>query len=59
MLRRLQSYMILGKNQYIFNESSQQLTEKNLDSWDRDELLFVTGNNIRYFLSDAFLLPTN
>ena len=31
----------------------------NLDSWDEDELLFVTGKDIRYFcyfFFDAFLL---
>ena len=52
-------YNLRKKSILSVNESSQQLTEKNLDSWDKDELLFVTGNDIRYFLSDAFLFPTN
>ena len=30
--------------------------QRNLDSWDEDELLFVTGEDIRYFFLDAFSL---
>ena len=29
---------------------------RNLDSWDEDELLFVTSKDIRYFFFDIFLL---
>ena len=29
---------------------------RNLDSWDEDELLFVTGKDIRYFFFYTFLL---
>ena len=29
---------------------------RNLDSWDEDELLFVTSKDIHYFFFDIFLL---
>ena len=30
--------------------------KKNLESWDEDELLFVTSKDIHYFFFHAFLL---
>ena len=34
----------------------QQWKEKNLYSWDENELLFANSKDIRYFFFDAFLL---